>query len=169
MATVELIHISPDGAYGGPTAAFLVSFVAGDTLTADDAGVVPMDFATQAMGPAFDQFIPGWRTMNLMMAVSLMPGDGLAVPDGTNVAEPIATASTGHVLATDTWTFTTVLDLNTDTTPTAELDLIASTDAGGGIDAADRWRIIVNVFPQQNGIRKAVFGSLPETATADGS
>jgi hypothetical protein len=170
MATVELIHVSPDGAYGGPTAAFLVSFEAGDTLVDDDAaGAGVMDSASQAMGPTFDEYIPGWRTMNLMMAASLMPGDGLAVPDGTNVAEPLAVASTGHSLATSTWTFNTVLDLSTDSTPGVELNLIASTDADAALDAADAWRIMVNVFPKQNGMRPAVFGSLPETATANGA
>lgn len=170
MATVEMIHVSPDGAYGGPTALFLVSFEAGDALVEDDAaGGGLLDSASQAMGPTFDKYIPSWRSMRLMMSASLIPGDGLAVPDAANVLEPLAVASTGHSLATSTWTFNTVLNLNSDSTPGVELNLLGSTDANAVLDAADAWRIMVNVFPQHNGLRKAVFGSLPETAIGDGT
>ena len=161
MAIIEKVFA------GDGTGIFLVTFEAGDALTADDAASVPLDYISVPFGPTLDRHMNGWNAKSLFMAASILPGDGLQVADGTNLTEPYAIACGGHSKAGDVWTFDTTIDLNLNPSPAIELALIASTDADGQLDAANAYRVMVVVAPKRNGL-KSPFGSLPEVATASG-
>jgi len=161
MAITEKVYV------GGGVGVFIVEFEAGDPLTSDDAATVPLDYISVPFGPILDRHMPGWRAKSLYLATSILPGDGLQVADGTNKTGPYAVGCAGHTQAANVWTFNTVLDLNSDSTPAVELALIASTDADGQLDAANAYRVMVVVAPKRNGL-KSPFGSLPEVATASG-
>ena len=112
--------------------------------------------------------MPGWRGRSLYLATSIMPGDGLQVADGVNMAGPYVVASCGHTKAGDVWTFSTATDLNKNPEPTVELDLIASTIADGVLDEDSAHRILITVGPKHGG-DKSPFDSLPQTAVASGA
>lgn len=165
MATVTKYHVDRDADVG----IFIVQFATGDTLVADDASTVPMDYASASLRSALDLHMPGWRSKELTATALLLPGDGLALPDGTNKAAPIPVAAMTEDETSDTYTFASTIDLRTDNTPAAILGLIASTDADAALDAAEIHRVVVIVGPRRPGHQKASFTSLPETFTADGS
>ena len=80
MATVEVLFKQ------NLNIAMLVSFEAGDTVTADDGTGTAFDSASVDLRPYLDQFCPGWRSHAMVFMCGLKPGSGKTVPDGTQAA-----------------------------------------------------------------------------------
>lgn len=151
---------------GGPGGAFLVTFEAGDTVTADDGVTVTFDYVDYAIAPELDRWFPGWRSGDWVIAVALLPGDGLAVADGTNLAAPHAYASLGDDGA-DARVMDSVIAVKADATPTVRLNLIAGAEVANALDGDRAHRVLGWIGPLHDGNDVQRFSSLPETFTTN--
>ena len=156
----------------GPAAAYLVSFEAGDVHAADDGAGVPHDALSQVMRPTLDKDLPNWRSLDLVMTVGTVPGDGLAVGDGTNKAVPFGHCGAGAVVATNTLTIDSSVAIKGESqAPSVSLSLVGSIDADTALDAAELYRALVVISPNVAQRRPddvpRPFVSLPEVFTVD--
>ncbi len=156
-----------------PAAVYVATFAVADVLVADDGATVPFDYATLLLRPTLERdFGPEWRSLDLVMAVAFLGGDGLAVGDGVNKTVPIPVAGAAIDVTTNTLTIDSVVAMKAQSlAPAVILGLIGSTDADAALDAAEIHRALVFIRPRilqdrQDDVPQP-FLNLPETFTAN--